>query len=259
MNASSFPRRFARALLDPAAATPAELLAWNGSDPAKRLAVYRNNVVVSLIDALSAKFPVVNALVGEDFFAAMARAYIAADPPRSPILALYGDRFGEFTGHFEPARELPYLADVARLEVMQLRAYHAADARAFGPNDFAALDADDLDEMVVRLHPSIGLMESDYAVFSLWAAHNGLAEIGAVDPFVPESALVARPKLEVETTRLGPGEAAFFATLARGLPLWRAAATALERSVNFDLTRAINVLVVAGVTTSIFKGEGIRP
>ncbi|MBP8278840.1 MAG: putative DNA-binding domain-containing protein, partial [Propionivibrio sp.] len=37
---------FAAALLDPDLAPPNGLIAWNGSDPARRFAVYRNNVVV---------------------------------------------------------------------------------------------------------------------------------------------------------------------------------------------------------------------
>ena len=44
---------FAAALLDPDLPPPDRLIAWNGSDPARRFAVYRNNVVVSLVDALA--------------------------------------------------------------------------------------------------------------------------------------------------------------------------------------------------------------
>ena len=246
---------FARALLDPQAQAPAGLVAWNRSDPGKRFAVYRNNVVVSLIEALKSKFPVVAALVGDDFFAAMARAYISVDPPRSPILALYGDTFPSFVSGFAPARELAYLADVARLEALRLRAYHAADARALGAGAFAALVPDDLDGVIIRLHPSVGLIASDYAVFSLWAAHNGLADIGDVDPSVPEAALVARPRLDVEMTPLGPGETAFFATLAQGSPLWRAASAGQTNAPDFDLGRALRVLIAAGVAMSFARQE----
>ncbi len=259
MNETSLQSRFAQALLSPEAAAPAELLAWNGSDVAKRFAVYRNNVLASLIDVLRDKFPVVDALVGTDFFTGMARAYIMAEPPSSPILALYGDRFGDFIARFEPARELPYLPDVARLEEMRLRAYHAADAASLGPEDFAALSGGQLDEIIVRLHPSVGLMTSDFAVFSLWAAHSGLADIGDVDPLVPESALVARPRLDIETTQLGAGEFSFFTTLSSGLPLWRAVIAGQEAAENFDLARALHNLVVTGVVTSLSKQEGPRP
>lgn len=88
----------------------------NGSDPTARLAVYRNNVVGSLIDALADAFPVAQQLVGVAFFRAMAGVFARQAPPRSRILAHYGEGFAEFIEGFEPARSVPYLADVARLE-----------------------------------------------------------------------------------------------------------------------------------------------
>ena len=56
---------FAEALLAADAACPPGLTTWNGSAPEKRFAIYRNNVVVSLIDALADSFPVTQELVGE--------------------------------------------------------------------------------------------------------------------------------------------------------------------------------------------------
>ena len=67
---------FAAALLDPAAPCPSGLVTWNGSDAAQRFGVYRNNVTVSLIDAVADTFPVVQQLVGADFFRAMAGAFV---------------------------------------------------------------------------------------------------------------------------------------------------------------------------------------
>ena len=48
---------FARALLDPDRPVPTELTSHTARHPQKRFAVYRNNVVVSLVNALRAKFP----------------------------------------------------------------------------------------------------------------------------------------------------------------------------------------------------------
>jgi hypothetical protein len=259
MSAAALQLRFARALLDPAIPTPAEFVAWNGSDPGRRVAVHRNNVIVSLIDALGAKFPVVAQLVGADFFAAMARAYVLAEPPRSPILALYGDTFAAFIARFAPAGGLPYLADVARLEAIQMRAYHAADAPALGAQDFACIAPEALADLVLRLHPSVGVIASDYAIVSLWAAHNGLADIADVDPFAPESALVVRPRLEVETTRLAPGGVAFFEAFANGLPLSAAAAAAEANHAGFDLPAALHSLMATGAATSIHCQKEERP
>jgi hypothetical protein len=112
---------FADSLLAMPPACPPGLTAWNRSDPARRFAVYRNNVMVSLIDALADSFPVTQALVGEEFFRAMAGVFARAHPPRSPVMAHYGDGFAGFIEDFQPAASLPYLADVARLEMLRVR------------------------------------------------------------------------------------------------------------------------------------------
>ena len=118
---------FAQALLDPERDCPSGLTTWNGSDPVMRFAVYRNNVMLSLIDALADTFPVTQELVGEEFFRVMAKHFVQAQPPRSRLLAFYGDSFADFVDSFAPAAPVPYLADVARLEMCRVRAYHAAD------------------------------------------------------------------------------------------------------------------------------------
>ena len=125
---TTFEISFADALLDADQPVPAGIIAHNTAVPSRRFAVYRNNVVTGLVKALRSRFPVTETIVGEEFFAAMARIFVTAQPPRSPLLATYGDAFPAFIVTFEPARDLPYLADVARLEAARTRAYHAADA-----------------------------------------------------------------------------------------------------------------------------------
>ena len=179
---------FVRALLDPTLPAPPGLATWNGSDPALRFAVYRNNVVVSLVAALADTFPVVRELVGADFFTAMARLYVAEQPPSSPVLAHYGDGFADWVGQFEPAAAVPYLADIARLERARVRAYHAADAPLLGADTIAAqlADPERLPAARLQLHPSVTVLASPWAVVSLWAAHQGQGRLGDVDPARPE-------------------------------------------------------------------------
>ena len=154
---------FAEALLAPALPCPPGLQAWNGSDPARRLAVYRNNVMVSLIDALATSFPVAQELVGEDFFRAMAAEFVRRQPPRSRVLARYGDRLPDFIADFEPARSVPYLADLARLEFARIQAYHAADAEALSPAAAAAAlrDGADVGRLVLICHPSVVALDRE--------------------------------------------------------------------------------------------------
>ena len=95
------------------------------TEDTRRFAVYRNNVYVSLVDALVAGFPKVHELVGDTFFRAMARDYAAEHPPKTPVLAFYGEDFGAFISGFQPAEGVPYLGDIARLEFARRCALHA--------------------------------------------------------------------------------------------------------------------------------------
>ena len=81
-----YARAFAQALLDPDRAAPCSVSGPNGKAARKRYDVYRNNVTVSLINALAATFPATRRVVGEDFFRAMARFHVRATPPSSPLL-----------------------------------------------------------------------------------------------------------------------------------------------------------------------------
>jgi hypothetical protein len=78
---ASFETSFARALLDTAQPIPSGITAHNAAIPTGRFAVYRNNVVVGLVNALRSRFPVVEKIVGEEFFAAMARVFVLERPP----------------------------------------------------------------------------------------------------------------------------------------------------------------------------------
>lgn len=94
------------------------------------IAVHRHNRRANLHGALRSAYPVVERLVGADFFAYAAAAFIDAHPSRSANLEDYGAQFGEFLRAFAPAAELPYLADVAALEALIQRATVAADDAA---------------------------------------------------------------------------------------------------------------------------------
>src|SRR6516225_9604159 len=112
----SFAAVFAHGLTDPTRATPADVVGPRGKGVVKRYNVYRNNVTVSLIDALAATYPAVQRITGVEFFRAMARSHIRATPPASPLLFEYGRDFPDFIERYEYASPMPWLADTARIE-----------------------------------------------------------------------------------------------------------------------------------------------
>lgn len=262
---------FAAALLTPGAPCPAGLKAWNGSDPSARFAVYRNNVLSSLIDALADTFPVTKQLVGTGFFNAMADLFIRQNPPRSRVLAFLGDGFAEFIDRFEPARSLPYLADVARLEKAYVAAYHAADAQALTAEALGAAlgQADDAADLRLLAHPSATALVSNFAILSVWAAHQtpeansesdgDVVDLSELNPLSAESALLVRPALEVLVLRLPPAWAVFFQSLQSAYTLADAAALAQTTDPDFDLPGALAFLTRQGALMSAQPNEARSP
>lgn len=154
-----------------------------------RFTVYQRNHVSGLVAALAKTFPVVRRLVGDDFFAAMAARYIFQSPPRSPVLAAYGAELADFIAAFEPAANLPFLADVARLEHARVQAWHAADhdlPKSEGADAVAAILP-----RRIALHPSATLIASVHPIEAIWRA-NQPATVVPVEVWHPETLLVHR-------------------------------------------------------------------
>lgn len=240
-------RGFATALLDPALAVPPGLVGPDGEHSARRFGVYRNNVVVGLTEALQANFPAVCRLVGEEFFQAMARIYVALAPPTSPILLDYGTGFAEFIAGFEPAQSLPYLPEVARIERAWTEAYHACEARALSAGAFANVPGDAFGGMRLTLHPSLRIVRCQYPALTIWRMNVGDGVPAPVDIDAGgQDALVIRSAADVEIRLLPAGGADFLASLQRGECLADATKSALSADGQFDLSEALAVLISAG-------------
>jgi hypothetical protein len=250
-----FETSFADALLNADQPVPHGITAHNSAVPALRFAVYRNNVVTGLVKALKSRFAVVEKIVGEEFFAAMARLFVKEQPPRSPLLATYGDNFPVFIAAFGPARDVPYLADVARLEAARTRAYHAADATPVGAEHFAVLDSDAVGDIRIDMHPSTEIVRSPHPIVTVWAMNSGEQELAPIEDWRGEDALVSRPYLEVEVRVLPPGGAAFLLALAAGRRLCEAAEAALADGPDFDLTGNLAELIGSGLVRDIVHRE----
>jgi len=246
LTTAAWPAAFSEALLDPRRDPPALVAGPAAKGVAKRYAVYRNNVTVSLIDALAAVYPAVQRIVGVEFFRAMARFHVRATPPASPLLFEYGRDFPAFIEAYEHARDMPWLADAARVERAWLDAYHAADAIPLGAADFARVAPDGLADLVVAPHPATRLLRSRWAAVTIVAANREPGPVGTIDAGEAEDALVTRPEAEVIVRRLAPGEFEFLSALTAGRPLGEAAAAALEARPDFDVGMGLATLIESG-------------
>lgn len=240
-------RDFAAALLDPELPVPSGLVGPDGEPSLKRFSVYRNNVVAGLTDTLKDAFPAVHRLVGTDFFRAMARVYVAIEPPRSPIMLDYGAGFPDFIGSFEPAASLPYLADVARIERAWTEAYHAPEASPLELAAFAAIDPEQLPAIRLRLHPSVRFVRSRFPALTIWQMNVGDGVPAPLDLDAGgEDALIARPLADVEVRSLPMGSLEFIQALANGRSILAALEAGLTANPRFDLAANLSDLMQSG-------------
>jgi hypothetical protein len=234
-------------LLDPGGPVPPGLTGPDGKPSPKRFSVYRNNVVVGLIDALNANFPAVCRIVGETFFHAMARAFAIEHPPSSPILLDYGAGFPDFIASFEPAAALTYLADVARIERAWSEAYHSREAEPLSPAAFATGPVEHVADLRLELHPSLRIVRSGFPALSIWRMNVGDGVPGPIDLDAGgEDALVVRPAADVEVRAMPPGGGEFVRALACGGSLGEATNSALLASPGFALAAHLAALIAAG-------------
>jgi hypothetical protein len=253
--APDFYANFADAVMDTnPQATP------NGLDDQaqRRFAIYRNNVHRGLEQALASAYPVVQKLVGEAFFRAMAQAFVRGETKRAPSLALYGAGFAEFIDGFAPARSLPYLADIARLERAWLLACHAADANCLTAADLA--HAGDLAALSFVPHPAACVVASDHPIVSLWQINRGQPDHpsdpnGGTITQRGEQALITRPAYTVQVMELDPAAAIFAANLLSGKTVGAAYGAAAMQSPEFDVSAAFASLIASGAFAGLSQGS----
>jgi len=240
---------FASAILDADLPAPMGLVDPQGRPAVKRFDVYRNNVALSLTEALEMTFPVLQKLVGAEFFAAMAGQFLRAHPPRSPLLMRYGEDMPEFLEGFEPTQTLGYLADVARLELGVVASYHAADSVAFDGAILAELAPDDLMAMQLHVAPTARMIRSVWPIHDIWIANtqNESHPIGEVG----QAVLICRPEFDPTVHLMPPGVPTFLQALLDGQFFGSALQEATLKSPGFDLTQALSLLLGGGAIMKI--------
>ncbi len=247
MKLAAFQDAFAAALMPggaPGAAPQmlARLLAQPG------FAVYRNTVLAGCVDALVDNYPAVERIVGSEWLRAAAAVYARSRLPSHPVLSDYGRDFPDFLQAFEPARDLPYLPAVARLDRMWSESHAAAEAPPLPAGWLARRPLQHLQHVVLHVHPAARWCWNDETpVHALWAGNRFDATFtGAALAWVPQGALLTRPGEAVLHRRLSRAGCALLCACAEGAALPQAAAAALASEPEADLASLICDLLEAG-------------
>ncbi|XGA68492.1 DUF692 family protein [Duganella sp. BuS-21] len=250
---------FAAALFD--AQLAAQVLAQcksGSSDAAHRYALYRGNLTETWTKTLAAAYPVVLALLGEEFFGGLARAYGRVHLSDDGDLNRFGAHFATFLRDFPHAADYPYLPDMATLEWQLHRAHYAPQAQVLSAAQLAAIAPDQIEAAVFTLHPAVQLLASPWAVIPLWLAHQPDSGVDfPEDMTTPSHGVVVRPAWRAGVQPLSPASYAALQVLQEGGNFGAALDAAFEHDDNFDVAASLqHWLAHAVLGESVLAPEG---
>lgn len=210
--------------------------------------VYRNTVMKGASDALLANFPTIERLVGNEWLQATAAVYVRQSPPTDARLLNYGQGFPDFLDAFEHARDLPYLGNVARLDLLWNEVHGACDEPRLDVSSFAAIAPGQLAS--IRLKPRAAARWQWFAgqpAYTLWRCNREHNDVPADLRWVGEGALLSRSTGAITWQALSIGECAFLDACAAGETLEQAAEKAEQAQPDLDLTSMLGRLIAADV------------
>lgn len=247
---AAFQRAFGHALVDGRAGSDGE----RSEAITLALTIHRNTSMKGLVDALAANYPTVSQLVGEEWFRACAIEYVRTYPARSPVLATYGESFPSFLREFAPAAELPYLADVARLDRLWVESHTARDGRTLTPAALSALPEASLATLRLSFHPAVRFAWVKHSAATIWVHHRSASTRTQLNvPDAEEGLLLTRPLGKVEYQPLDRAAFTFVQSLGWGASLSQAAQAALTSDAETDVAQILARMLTAGTFQSTLE------
>ncbi|MEP2717277.1 DNA-binding domain-containing protein [Pseudophaeobacter sp.] len=240
---------FTRAVMEASAPVPLGLVDQDNTPAGRRFSVYRNNVAVSLTEAMHSAFPVITKLLGRENMDGLAGIFLRAHPPSSPLMMFYGAEFPTFLEGMAQLNHLGYLGDIARLELALRQAYHAADAEPIDPQLLASQSEHDLLAAAVTLAPAVQLLCSPWPIHAIWLMNT---EAGAPPPQTgAQNVLITRAEFDPVPQVLSAAEARWVSALQEGASIGEALEQAMQLDTDFDLGPPLTLLLQGGAITGL--------
>ena len=257
MSLHNFQKNFSALLFQPRdtfkqpPANITEHFSDNDIDIHEGLEAYHANVLGSLTNAILQSFPLIASITGEDFLRAMAKSFIIKNPPSTACLNTYGDTFDAFIAQYPPARSLPYLPDIARLEIACNAAFYAHDDQPFTAQDMAKVAPDQLEILHLTLRQNVRTITSEYKLWDIRKLCLGVTndEIQNFNAPKAEHLLISRPQLEVHVRPISLADVTFLSAIQDEETLGQAAAKTLGAHPNYDLQQALARFINADIFT----------
>ena len=204
-------QRWMKARIEPGGAVATDsgedpLNAQRGTPGRERLAVYAGGYLARVHQALGEVYEAVHRVLGDGGFNELSRAYAQRYPSHDYNLSLAGRHLPELLAADPLTQRLPFLPDLARLEWLVCRAFHAAQAPALEPSQLTALPLEAWERARLYLQPAVGLLASAWPILDIWQARarpRGTLAIHVVNR--PQRVLVFRDGVHVRCELLDAG------------------------------------------------------
>jgi len=225
------------------------------------MGIYQNSGIANISQALSLTYPVIEKLVGEDFFRATCGQYIAVNWPKSGNMDDYGSEFPDFLAQFEHAKHLVYLKDVARLEWIFHLSSLAEDANF---TDWSTLaQVTEILQLQFLLAPSVNLINSIFPIDEIWQFNQSgnssdfdvkaVVNININDTFNDKSEdkmihlLVFRQALKTIIMPISIGEFSLLQAIEQGQNFEQAIIIATTQQAEFSIDNCLKKFIELGV------------
>jgi len=179
-----------------------------------------------------ATYPVIEKLVGHEFLEMMARSFVLDNPPSHGCLNMYGTGFDKFIESYELAKALPYLPDMAKLEIAMNDAYHAAEDAPLSATELATIPPE---ELHLTLRQNVRLLSSRFPLADIrdFCIEDDPEKTMNVDTG-GVTLMITRPALEVKLVKLARDEYEMLLALDRNMPLNKAIEATISSNKDFD-------------------------
>ena len=245
-------REFAAYLMDGEATSLLAQVADAKVAAVQCLSIHRNNVTITLREALAAVYPVVRQLLGDDFFSDVANRYLHNRPCRSGNLHDFGNEFAAALAGDQRLLPFEYLADVAALEWAYHTTFHGPDAAALEWEKLHQWTPEQFGGLHFVLHPGLSLLSSVHPVLTIWEAHQRDSLPERVDLGIgAEHVMVIRPQQEVELHRVTEVDVVFLDSLGDGVTLEQATEAAIAADEAFDLESRLTGFFAVGAIVDV--------
>jgi len=210
----------------------------------QRYQIYRNNYLISLRTALADTYPVINKLVGDEFFYNVAREYIQYKPAHDGNVHEFGDEFAGFLSDFPGLETLAYLRDVARLEWAYHEVFHAQESTTLDVQALAAIEGEASEQLRFHVSGHCRLVASEFPVLQIWRvnqpAQNSQATTTIDLADGGEQLVVMRQGLEVVFVPVTREMVEFLMVLSEGVYFTSACERLMDSHPDCDIGMLLN-------------------